>query len=42
MRAAADKGLLDFERLMTELLVSMRRAGADLIITYDARRRAGR
>ncbi|MDP3235871.1 MAG: porphobilinogen synthase [Myxococcales bacterium] len=42
VRAAADKGLLDFERLMTELLVSMRRAGADLIITYDARRRAGR
>lgn len=42
VRAAADRGLLDFERLMTELLVSMRRAGADLIITYDARRRAGR
>lgn len=41
VRAAADKGLIDFERLMTELLVSMRRAGADLIVTYDARRRAG-
>jgi hypothetical protein len=42
VRAAADKGLVDFERLMTELLVSLRRAGADLIITYDARRRAGK
>lgn len=41
VRAAADKGLLDFERAMTELLVSLRRAGADLIISYDARRRAG-
>jgi porphobilinogen synthase len=41
VRAAADKGLVDFERLMTELLVSMRRAGADLIVSYDARRRAG-
>jgi porphobilinogen synthase len=40
VRAAADKGLVDFERLMSELLVSMRRAGADLIVTYDARRRA--
>lgn len=41
VRAAVDKGLVDFERLMTELLVSLRRAGADLIVTYDARRRAG-
>jgi porphobilinogen synthase len=41
LRAAADAGLLDFERAMTELLVSMRRAGADVIISYDARRRAG-
>jgi porphobilinogen synthase len=41
VRAAADKGLIDFERAMTELLVSLRRAGADLIISYDARRRAG-
>ncbi|MBE2253797.1 MAG: porphobilinogen synthase [Myxococcus sp.] len=41
VRAAADKGLLDFERAMTELLVSLRRAGADLIVSYDARRRAG-
>ncbi len=41
VRAAADKGLLDFERAMTELLVSLRRAGADVIISYDARRRAG-
>jgi porphobilinogen synthase len=41
VRAAADKGLIDFERAMTELLVSLRRAGADLIVSYDARRRAG-
>ncbi len=41
VRAVADKGLVDFERLMTELLVSMRSAGADLIISHDTRRRAG-
>lgn len=41
VRAAADRGLIDFERAMTELLVSLRRAGADLIVSYDARRRAG-
>lgn len=41
VRAAADAGLLDFERAITELLVSLRRAGADVIISYDARRRAG-
>lgn len=41
VRAAADAGLLDFEKTMTELLISMRRAGADIIISYDTRRRAG-
>ncbi len=41
VRAAADAGLLDFDRAMTELLTSVRRAGADLVVTYDARRRAG-
>jgi porphobilinogen synthase len=41
VQAAAEQGLVDFDRLMNELLVSMRRAGADFIVTYDARRRAG-
>jgi porphobilinogen synthase len=41
VRAAADAGLLDFERTMTEMLTSIRRAGADVIISYDTRRRAG-
>jgi porphobilinogen synthase len=39
--AAANAGLLDFERGMEEQLVSMRRAGVDIIVTYDTRRRAG-
>ncbi len=37
--AAADKGLIDFERASEETLLSMRRAGADVIISYDARER---
>ena len=41
IRAASDAKLLDFERTMEELLLSLRRAGADFIISYDARRRAG-
>ncbi len=41
VRAAADAGLLDFERTMTEMLTSIRRAGADLINSYDTRRRGG-
>ncbi len=41
VRAAADAGLLDFERTITEMLTSIRRAGADIIISYDTRRRAG-
>jgi porphobilinogen synthase len=35
--AAAERGWLDGPRAMREALVSMRRAGADLIITYWAR-----
>jgi porphobilinogen synthase len=38
--AAAEKGLLDYERGSEEVLLSMRRAGADIIVTYDARERA--
>jgi porphobilinogen synthase len=41
LRAAADAGLLDFERAVKETLTSIRRAGADVIITYHARSLAG-
>lgn len=37
LRAAADAGLLDFERAVTETLVSLRRAGADVVVSYQAR-----
>lgn len=36
VKAAAQKGWIDEQRVMLELLTSMRRAGADLIITYFA------
>lgn len=35
--AAAQKGWLDYEKAMPEALLSLRRAGADVIITYFAR-----
>ena len=41
LRAAADQGLLDFDRAMTEVLLSVRRAGADAIVSYHARAAAG-
>ena len=37
IKAAADKGWVDEERVMLESLVSIKRAGADLIITYYAK-----
>ncbi len=37
LRAAAANGWLDYERVLMESLVAIRRAGADLIITYGAR-----
>jgi porphobilinogen synthase len=37
MRAAAAQGLLDYDRARDETLASIRRAGADIIITYTAR-----
>jgi len=37
---AAKQGLIDGDRAMMESLVSIRRAGADLILTYFARRAA--
>lgn len=36
LKAAAEKGWLDGERAMLETLLSIKRAGADLIITYHA------
>jgi porphobilinogen synthase len=37
LRAAADQGLLDFDRAVNESLTSIKRAGADVLITYAAR-----
>jgi porphobilinogen synthase len=37
LASAAEHGLVDLERAMREVLTSIRRAGADLIITYFAR-----
>ncbi len=37
VKAAADKGWIDEERVMMETLTSIKRAGADLILTYYAR-----
>ncbi|NCX94263.1 MAG: porphobilinogen synthase, partial [Gammaproteobacteria bacterium] len=36
VKAAAERGWLDGSRVMLESLLSMKRAGADLIITYAA------
>lgn len=36
IKAAAEKGWLDYERVMMETLVSIKRAGADIILTYFA------
>lgn len=40
VKAAAEKGWIDGERVMMELLLSIKRAGADLIITYSAKEAA--
>jgi porphobilinogen synthase len=37
LRAAANAGLLDFDRAIAETLLSIRRAGADVIVSYHAR-----
>ena len=37
VKAAAEKGYIDERRVITEILTSIRRAGADLIITYSAK-----
>ena len=40
LHAAADRGWIDLPRAMTEATVALRRAGADLVITYFARQLA--
>jgi len=37
VKAAAERGWIDGDRVMLEMLTAMRRAGADLIITYFAK-----
>ena len=37
VKAAAEKGWLDGERAMMEMLIAIKRAGADLILTYFAK-----
>lgn len=40
VKAAAEKGWIDGDRVMIETLLGMKRAGADLIITYHAKEAA--
>ncbi len=45
IKAAAERGWLDETRTVDEILTSIKRAGADIILTYHAKdfaRRAGR
>jgi len=37
VKAAAEKGWIDSDRLITEIATSIKRAGADIIITYHAK-----
>jgi len=37
LRASGDAGLMDFDRALDESLVAIRRAGADVIVSYAAR-----
>ncbi|MCD6305214.1 MAG: porphobilinogen synthase [Deltaproteobacteria bacterium] len=41
VKAAAGKGWIDGERVMMEMLMAIKRAGADLILTYFAKEAAG-
>ena len=38
--AAVERGWVDGDRIVMEILASMRRAGADVILTYHARQAA--
>jgi len=42
LHAAAQRGMIDINRMTTELLTCFKRAGADLIITYSAKEAARR
>jgi porphobilinogen synthase len=42
IQAAAERGWIDRERVMMESLIGIRRAGADIVITYFARDAAKR
>ena len=42
LNAAAEKGLLDGKAAMMEVLTSIKRAGADIILTYFAKSAARR
>ena len=37
LHAAAERGLLDHDAAMMEILTSIKRAGADIVITYSAK-----
>jgi porphobilinogen synthase len=37
VKAAAERGFIDEERIVTEILTSIKRAGADIILTYHAK-----
>ncbi len=40
LRAAAEKGWIDYDRVVLETLTSIRRAGADMILSYHAKEAA--
>jgi porphobilinogen synthase len=40
LRAAAERGWLDYDRVMMETLLAIKRAGADMILTYHAQEAA--
>ena len=40
VKSAANNGWLDNDKIMMEMLLSMKRAGADIIVTYFAREAA--
>jgi porphobilinogen synthase len=42
LKAAAQQGWLDHDRVMIESLLSIKRAGADLILTYFAKEAAAK
>jgi porphobilinogen synthase len=41
VKAAADKGVLDERGAVLEIMMALKRAGADIIVTYWARELAG-